>query len=115
MASGSISTIIITVLTSVLASSGMWSVILYVLQKKHDKRKDLTAESRMLRALAHDRLYYLGNKILRDYASGRRKYISADDYDNYRVLYEGYRDLHGNGTCEKLWNEINKLPIGQHE
>ena len=108
-------TIIITVITSVLASSGVWSVLLFILQRKaqrQDKEADKdTTEKKMLLALAHDRIYYLCEQILREFADKDRTGTDVDEYENLRILYEGYRALGGNGTCERLFNEVSKLPI----
>lgn len=38
--------------------------------------------------------------------------ITTDGYaDLKKYLYEPYRAMGGNGTCEKLMKEIEKLPI----
>lgn len=102
-------TIILTVISSVLASSGMWSVLLFALQKRVENKQKDTVERKMLLALAHDRIYYLCEHILSDNTDG----IDIDEYDNLRILYEGYKALGGNGTCERLFNEVSKLPIAK--
>lgn len=104
-------TIIITIISSVLASSGLWGVILYVLQRRDKKSEKGTAERKMLLALAHDRLYYLCEDILNSVNTGTRAGVDIDEYENIRLLYDGYHNLGGNGTCERLYNEISALPI----
>lgn len=93
--------IIVPVIVAVLASSGLWAFLL-----KHSDRKD--AQSEMLMGLAHDRILYLGNSYL-----GRSPaYIRMDEYDNLKnYLYEPYTKLNGNGTAERIMNEVEKLPI----
>ena len=107
--------IIVTILSSVLASSGAWSVILFVLQKRSERKekadKTDTAERKMLLALAHDRIYYLCEKILADFQSGAIDHADVDEYDNLRILYDGYAALGGNGTCKRLFDAVSKLPI----
>ena len=41
-----------------------------------------------------------------------RGYIRQDEYDSlYNYLYLPYKELGGNGTAERMVNEIKKLPI----
>lgn len=93
--------IIVPVIVAVLASSGLWAFLL-----KHSDRKD--AQSEMLMGLAHDRILYLGNS----YLERSPAYIRMDEYDNLKnYLYEPYTKLNGNGTAERIMNEVEKLPI----
>lgn len=40
-----------------------------------------------------------------------RGHISADEYKEiYHYLYEPYKNMGGNGTAEKLMNEVKNLP-----
>lgn len=91
--------LVVTVITSVLASSGMWAFIM-----SRADRKD--ARTRMLIGLAHDRIMDLGFKYL------ERGYITKDEYENLDTyLYEPYKEMGGNGTAKKIMQEVNKLPI----
>ena len=76
--------VVLTIFSSVLASSGLWAY----LQKKSEQ-KDVKTE--MLIGLAHDRIMYLGN--LRVY------------------LYEPYERMGGNGSAKRIMQEVDKLPI----
>lgn len=90
---------IITIICSVLASSGFWAYI----QKKHES-KDV--KTQVLLGLGHDRIVYLGLKYI------ERGSITQDEYENLRdYLYEPYRKLGGNGTAEKIMKEVEKLEI----
>ena len=41
-----------------------------------------------------------------------RGYIRQDEYDSlYNYLYLPYKELGGNGTAERMINEVKKLPI----
>lgn len=41
-----------------------------------------------------------------------RGYIRQDEYDSlYNYLYLPYKELGGNGTAERMVNEVKKLPI----
>lgn len=89
----------ITVTCAVLASSGFWSL----LQKRQNGK---SAESKMLIGLGHDRIITLGLEYL------ERGSITEDEYDNlYNYLYVPYREMGGNGSAERIMNEVAKLPI----
>lgn len=93
--------IMVPVIVAVLASSGLWAFLL----KRADKKD---AKSDMLMGLAHDRILYLG----KSYLERSPTYITVDEYDNLKnYLYEPYRRLGGNGTAERVMNEVEKLPI----
>ena len=90
---------IVTVVCSVLASSGFWAL----LQKKSDA-KDNKAD--MLMGLAHDRIEHLAMNYI------EKGYVTQYEYENlYKYLYKPYKELGGNGSAERLIEEVNKLPI----
>lgn len=91
--------IALTVFSSVLASSGLWTFL-----QKRAERKDVKTE--MLIGLAHDRILYLGMQYI------ERGWITQDEYENlYEYLYKPYEKLGGNGSAKRVMSEINKLPI----
>ena len=91
--------ILLTVFSSVLASSGLWAYITKRLEKKDVK-------SEMLVGLGHDRIMYLGMSYI------ERGYITSDEYENlYEYLYKPYEKMGGNGSAKRVMNEVNKLPI----
>lgn len=101
--------IIITALCSVLASSGFWAYM----QKKSDK-KDLTKQ--MLIGLGHDRICQLGMTYLKRKDENGQAYITNDEYENlHDYLYKPYSDLGGNGSAERIMEEVKKLPIRTSE
>ena len=88
-----------TIISSVLASSGLWAYM----TKRADK-KDV--RTKMLIGLAHDRIIYLGLQYI------ERGWITQDEYENLRVyLYEPYEQMGGNGSAKKIMIEVDKLPI----
>lgn len=94
---------IVTVVGSVLASSGLWTL----LSKRMDKN---SAEKELLIGIAHDRIMFLGMSYL------DRGYITRDEYENlYQYLYNPYRKAGGNGSAEHIMNQVDKLPIGKGE
>lgn len=91
--------VVITAFISVFASSGFWAFIM-------SNRDRESAEARMLRGLAHDRILYLGDKYI------RRGRITMDEYENLKTyLYEPYEALGGNGSAKKIMTEVEKLAI----
>lgn len=91
--------IIVTILCSVIASSGFWACI-----QKRNENND--AKSQMLIGLAHDRIMYLGMQYI------ERGWISQDEYENlYEYLYKPYEKMGGNGSAKRVMNEVNRLPI----
>lgn len=91
--------IVITICTSVLASSGLWAFLGTRLDR-HSAEKD------MLLGLGHDRIMFLGVHYL------ERGWITQDEYENiHDYLYEPYIKLGGNGSAQKIMAEVEKLPI----
>lgn len=91
--------IILTVFSSVLASSGLWAYIM-----KKAEKKDI--KTRMLVGLGHDRIMYLGMCYI------ERGWITQDEYENlYEYLYKPYELMGGNGSAKRIMKEVEKLPI----
>lgn len=92
---------IITIVCAVLASSGFWAF----LQSHHDKKD---ARTKMLLGLGHDRIISLSMQYI------ERGWITQDEYEDLnKYLYSPYREMGGNGTAERLMQEVRKLPIRQ--
>ena len=90
---------IVTIVCSVLASSGFWA---YMMNRA--ERTDV--KTRMLIGLGHDRVMYLGMEYI------KRGYITSDEYENlYVYLYKPYEDMGGNGSAKRIMEEVKKLPI----
>ena len=104
----------IGIFTAVFASQGLWALILYLVQRK-DKKKDkedteLKNQSQMLLGLGHDRIIYLGTKYIED------GYVTEDEFENLnKYLYEPYKALGGNGTAEKIMDDVRNLPIRKNK
>ena len=102
--------LILTIFLATLGSSGVWTLILYFIQRK-DKRKDkedeeLKNQSSMLLGLGHDRIVYLGTKYIENGS------ISDAEFENLnKYLYEPYVKMGGNGTAEKIMDDVKKLPV----
>lgn len=88
-----------TIVCSVLASSGLWTIIL----KKMDS-KDI--KTQMLIGLGHDRIVHLGMTYI------ARGWITDDEYENlYDYLYVPYKELGGNGSAQRVMEDVQKLEI----
>lgn len=95
----SIIDLIVTVVTSVIASSGVWTFISKMAEKRDGK-------TQLLIGLAHDRILHLCEKYI------ERGGITKEEYDDlHQYLYDPYKASGGNGSAERMINEVNKLPI----
>lgn len=89
--------VVITVVCSVLASSGLWTFV----QKKTEKKD---ARSKLLLGLAHDRIMFLGTSYI------ERGYITKDEYENlHDYLYVPYEEMGGNGTAKRVMQAVDRL------
>ena len=90
---------VVTILCSVIASSGFWAFMQYRSDKKD-------AKTEMLVGLAHDRIIYLGMQYI------KRGSITKDEYENLNTyLYKPYAKLGGNGLAARIMAEVEKLDI----
>lgn len=90
---------IITILVTLLASSGFWAFVMAMIEKKSVKNK-------MLLGLAHDRIIFLAMQYI------DKGEITQGEYENLnKYLYEPYKKMGGNGTAERLMQEVNRLKI----
>ena len=90
---------VVTVVCSVLASSGLWTYI-----QKRSEKKDVNKE--LLLGIAHDRIMFLAMSYL------NRGYITQDEYENlYMYLYNPYKKAGGNGSATHIMSQIDKLPV----
>lgn len=91
----------VTILVSVLASSGVWAVVMKVMDKKD-------VRTQMLIGLGHDRIMYLGNSYI------ARGYITSEEYENLvDYLYRPYELIGGNGSAKRVIDEVKKLPLNK--
>lgn len=94
--------IIITIICTVLASSGFWLLI-----ERYLDRKDV--RTKLLIGIGHDRIITLGMMYI------KRGWITSEEFENlYDYLYAPYQKAGGNGSAAKVIQEVMKLPIKQH-
>lgn len=96
----------ITVICSVLASSGLWTFI----SRRSDR---MDAKTELLMGIAHDRIIFLGMSYV------NRGFITQDEYENlYTYLYEPYKKVTGGeelGSADRVMKEVDRLPIRKAE
>ena len=89
----------LTIVGSVVASSGFWANI----QKRMEKNDVKTI---ILMGLAHDRIINLGMCYI------ERGWVTSDEFENlYKYLYTPYASMGGNGSAIRIMSEVKKLPI----
>lgn len=94
-----ITQIIVTIVCSVLASSGLWSFI----QARREKKD---AKTQMILGLGHDRIVNQGMIFI------KRGWLTQDEYENlHDYLYVPYEKMGGNGSAKKIMAEVERLPI----
>lgn len=86
-------------MVSIIGSSGIWAIVLRIMDKKDLK-------SQMLIGLGHDRIIELGMHYI------KRGWITEDEYENlHDYLYIPYSKMGGNGSAERIMEEVKKLEI----
>lgn len=92
----------VPIIAAALASSGLWSLIMFAIRKKDEK----SPENKMLRGLAHDRICFLAEQYI------ERGYVTRDEFENlHDYLYLPYLELGGNGTAKRLMDAVSQLPV----
>lgn len=104
---------LVTALLSAITSSGVMSLVIYLLQRR-DKKKEQeaannSAQSRMLLGLGHDKIVYLTDKFV------RRGSITLKEKRNLEFLYKPYADMGGNGDCKIGYDACQRLPVVSEE
>ena len=91
--------LIITVVISVLGSSGLWAFLL-------NRSTAKSASERMILGLAHAEIFRQCEAFLR---RGGITKEELEDLDKY--LFKPYKELGGNGTAESMVEQCHKLRI----
>lgn len=94
------------VIGAVFASGGFWAFINAVYQNRSKKQNALI---KLILGIGHREITECCVRYL------ERGYITHDEYDDLmHYLYTPYIDLGGNGTAEKMVEDVKKLPIREH-
>ena len=101
---------ILTIVLAVFTCSGFWAYLINRREKRdREKAKEEeknSASNLMLVGLGHDRIVYLSMKYI------ERGGVSNDEYEDLmNYLYAPYKQLGGNGTAERIIEEVKHLPI----
>lgn len=87
-------------------SASVVSLVTFLISRADKRSSKRTAESDMLMGLGHDRIVFLGSEYV------KRGYITKDEYENlHEYLFKPYLELGGNGTAQKIMNEVEKLDM----
>ena len=90
--------IIITIVTALLASSGLWAFLGKKLERNNSERE-------LLVGIGHVELVFFGMQYI------ERGCITRDEYETLQELYKPYVKLGGNGSGKKIMNEVEQLPM----
>lgn len=93
----------ITIVSSVIASGGFWTLI-------QSKMAKLSSSEKLLMGIAQYRIIALAEHCI------EKGYITYDEYETLNDhLYIPYKENGGNGAAEKMMDEVKKLPIRHDE
>ena len=90
--------VILTIITALLTSSGLWAFLGSRLEKN-------SAERELIVGIAHIELVFFGMQYL------ERGWITRDEYETMQDLYRPYVKLGGNGSGKKIMKEVENLSI----
>ncbi len=91
--------VLIAILSTLLASGGFWALLTKLIDKK-------SAKTKMILGLGHDRIMSLGMKYV------ERGFITQSEYENlYKYLFDPYKKMGGNGSAERLMREVDRVRI----
>ena len=90
--------IVLTIVTALLASSGLWAFLGNRLERN-------SAERELIVVIGHIELVFFGMQFI------ERGWITRDEYETMQDLYKPYIKLGGNGSGARIMQEIEKLPI----
>lgn len=94
---------VVTIIVAIFGCTGFWTGLFSFITSKREKKD---AKTKMILGLGHERLREKCEEHL------SKGYISADDYEDLdKYLYQPYKAMGGNGTVEKLMNDVRKLPL----
>lgn len=94
---------IITIIVAIFGSTGFWSW----LSRRRQKKDGAT---RLILGLAYQQIIRSAEHYI------KRGFIDADEYNKLnRYLFEPYTAMGGNGTAQKLMEEVKHLPTRPKE
>ena len=101
--------IILTAVISAISSSGVMSIVLYLIQRRDRKREkeeqNKSVQTRMLLSLGHDKIVYLTDKFV------RRGAITLKEKRNLEFLAQPYFEAGGNGDGKIGYEACQRLSV----
>lgn len=97
------SEILVAIFCAIFSSVGFWTFVNNVYQNMREKK---SAERKALLGLLHEKLAERAETFMTRNGITRQEY---EDFNKY--IYEPYKELGGNGTGQRLKEEIDKLRI----
>ena len=92
-------TTIVTLVVAIFGSQGFWTWLTNRGKRKSDER-------RLLLGIAYRSIIEVSELYI------KRGNITADEYHELEhYLYEPYKNMGGDGTAEKMMNDVKALPI----
>lgn len=86
--------------------SGIFSVILWRLNRRAEKEDKADDIKIGLRILLYDRIKHLGKRYI------EREYITAEELEDIMAMHKVYHDnLHGNGFLDSIMEQVKALQI----
>ena len=93
--------IIVSVILSVIASSGFWSFLMFFISQK---KENVSIEKKTLQALTR-------NELLKEYKKFKKEGLDIDDKANFENLYNCYHNLGKNGVMDNIYSEVMSMEI----
>lgn len=95
--------LIVPIFCAIFSSVGFWTFINNIYQ---DRREKKSAERKALLGLLHEKLV---DKVAEYQTRGG---ITQQEYtDLHKYIYDPYKELGGNGTGDRLMQDVDNLPI----
>lgn len=97
------SEVFVAIFCAIFSSVGFWTFVNNVYQNLREKK---SAERKALLGLLHEKIAERAATYI------ERKYITRQEYEDFHTyIYEPYKELGGNGTGQRLKEEIDRLRI----
>ena len=95
--------IIVTLVVAIFGSTGFWTWLI-------NRNKKKSATSRLLLGIAYSEIIRRCDHYI------KAGHIDIDEYNELnRYLFEPYAEMGGDGTAQKLMDEVKKLPTQREE
>lgn len=93
--------VIITIIVAVFASQGFWAWLVNRNNKK-------SAKTKLIMGLGYDAICRKAESYM------IRGNITKEEFHDFeKYLYKPYKDMGGDGTADRLMEEVKKIPIVQ--